>query len=300
MSKPFALGFLLLLGNAETSVTSAADYRCEHCVAWNAPKMPFKLFGNSWYVGTAGVSAVLVTSPKGHVLIDGGLPQSAPLIAKNIGTLGFRIEDIKLILNSHPHFDHAGGIAELQHASGAEVVAIDAAIAGLRNGGADDPLLPGLASYPPVVKLRRIIEGEPVNVGDLVFFAHATPGHTVGSTSWTWTSCEDDRCLAMVYADSLTAPGYRLLDNPNVPNIVDQFRASFDMVANLRCDLVVTPHPDRVNLFDKLAARERGDVDAFTDRDACRRYADDSRRAFEHQLAEERMQIEKQASTKHH
>lgn len=296
MRNLLTLGLFAFSGVAASATT--ADYRCDRCSEWNAPQAPFKIFGDTWYVGAAGVSAVLVTSAKGHVLIDGGLPQTAPRIVENIRTLGFRIGDVKLILNSHPHFDHAGGLAALQTASGAEVAATDAAINALRDGNTDDPLLPGLAPYPAVTKLRRIVDGETVSVGDHTFVAHATPGHTAGSTSWTWTSCEGKRCFAMVYADSLTAPGYRLVGNPRVPDIVEQFRASFDAVAKLRCDVLVTPHPDRIDLFGKLAARERGEADAFVDRDACRRYADESRRAFERQLAAEQAQAATNATMK--
>src|ERR1044071_101762 len=139
---------------------------CEWCAGWNVAQDPFRVFGNTYYVGVAGLGAVLVTSDKGLVLLDGGLPQSAPLIDASIRKLGFRTEDIRLIVNSHAHYDHAGGIGALQRASGATVAA---------------------------------------RAGGLAVTAHMTPGHTPGSTTWSWRSCEGPRCLDIVYADSLTA-----------------------------------------------------------------------------------------------
>ena len=109
------------------ALAAAADdenhLHCDNCDEWNEPQAPFNIFGNTWYVGTGGLSAILVTGPEGHVLLDGALPQSAAQIQANIEALGFRIGDVKLIVNSHEHFDHAGGIAALQRASGATVAA---------------------------------------------------------------------------------------------------------------------------------------------------------------------------------
>jgi metallo-beta-lactamase class B len=115
---------------------SADSVRCASCAEWNAPRPPAHLFGNVYYVGTQGLSAVLVTSPQGHILLDGGLPESAARIRENIEALGFRIADVKLILNSHAHFDHAGGIAALQRMSGAKVMSRGEAAPVLRTGGA--------------------------------------------------------------------------------------------------------------------------------------------------------------------
>ncbi len=113
---------------------SAAAIDCERCEDWNRDQAPFRVFGNTYYVGVHGLSSVLVTSPDGHILIDGALPQSAPLIARHVEQLGFRMSDVKVILNSHVHYDHAGGIAELQKISGAKVIASDIAAKVLRTG----------------------------------------------------------------------------------------------------------------------------------------------------------------------
>ena len=180
---------------------------CPSCKVWNQPQEPFPIYGNTYYVGTHGLSSILITSPAGHVLIDGALPESAEQVRNHISALGFRIEDVKLILNSHVHFDHAGGIAELQHWSGARVAASQRSAEVLRNGGVakDDPqygLLPDIAK---VQHIEAFDDQDVLHAGDIAVTAHLTPGHTPGGTSWTWKSCEGNRCLNVVYADSLTA-----------------------------------------------------------------------------------------------
>src|SRR5579863_2856725 len=164
---------------------------CESCVGWNAPHEPFRVFGNTYYVGVAGLSSVLVASDEGLILLDGGLPQSAPLIDANIRRLGFRTEDVRLIVNSHAHFDHAGGIAALQRASRAIVAASAAGARALESGEppSDDPQA-GFGKeancFPPVKRVKVVADGETLHVGKLTVTAHLTPGHTPGSTTWTW------------------------------------------------------------------------------------------------------------------
>ena len=179
---------------------------CAACEEWNQPRAPFKIYGNSYYVGSGGLSAILVTSPGGHILLDGGLPQTAPMIDAGIRKLGFRAEDIRVIVNSHAHYDHAGGIAALRRASGAIVAASPSGARALEQGGptTDDPQYafgPKANDYPPVGKVKVVADGEVIRAGSVAITAHFTPGHTPGSTSWTWRSCEGDRCLDMVYAD---------------------------------------------------------------------------------------------------
>ncbi|MGH8311080.1 MAG: metallo-beta-lactamase, partial [Steroidobacteraceae bacterium] len=162
-------------------LTPGVNYdKCPDCQAWNNPAAPFAIFGNTHYVGTRGLSSILVTSNTGHVPIDGGLAQSAPHIAANIRKLGFRVEDVKLILNSHVHFDHAGGIAALQRMSGAQVAASARSAAVLRTGvpALDDPQHGAIAPIETVSDVRIVADGAVVRVGDLALTMRATPGHT--------------------------------------------------------------------------------------------------------------------------
>jgi len=216
---PAVLALSLGIASAQEPPRFQADppKACDACEAWNAPQQPFRVFGNTWYVGTGGLSAVLVTSPQGHVLLDGGLSQSAPRIDASIRALGFRTEDVRLIVNSHAHYDHAGGIAALQRRSGAKVAASASGARALETGEPtpDDPqyaLGREANGYPPVTGVRVVADGETLRVGDVAITAHYTPGHTPGATTWTWRSCEGQHCLDIVYADSLnavSAPGFR-------------------------------------------------------------------------------------------
>ncbi|MGB9109981.1 MAG: metallo-beta-lactamase, partial [Telluria sp.] len=177
MKKTLCLAAALTFG--VPTVGAAAD--------WFAPQEPFALYGNTYYVGTGGISAVLITSPVGHILIDGGPTGGAPQIAEHVRKLGFRVEDIRYILNGHEHFDHAGGIAALQKMSGATVLASPPSAQVLHSGQPDkrDAQYPGLQAMTPIANTRAVRDGEVVKLGSLAVTAHFTPGHTPGATSWT-------------------------------------------------------------------------------------------------------------------
>jgi metallo-beta-lactamase class B len=267
---------------------------CDNCKEWNAPVKPFNIYGNSWYVGTAGLSAVLVTSPQGHILLDGALPQSAPLIIDNIKALGFRIEDVKFILNSHAHWDHAGGIAALQRASGATVVASASGALGLQSGtnGKDDPQYQAnpVVHVAKVARVKVVGEGDTVKVGPLTLAARMTPGHTPGGTTWTWTSCEGQRCLNVVYADSLNpyASGdFTYTGKGRTPDVSAAFEASIAKVAALPCDIIIPVHPGTTDVLGK-AARRSGADNPLVDASACRSYAAQAGDLLARRLAKER------------
>jgi len=262
-------------------------------ISWNQTQQSFQVYGNTYYVGTRGLSSVLVTSPKGHILIDGALPESAALIVANIRTLGFRIEDVKLILNTHVHFDHAGGIAELQKLSGAKVAASALSAKVLLSGDVDnaDPQFGRLPRIAPVPQVSVFKDGDTLTAGDIAITAHLTPGHTPGGTSWTWKSCVKDACLQVVYADSLnpiSATGYQYTDPKRNPNGVTQLEKSFALLGTLPCDILLAPHPELVDLQGKLTKREQGGAqDPFVDAAACRAYVQTSREKLNKRVSDE-------------
>lgn len=277
----------LLAQNADPLVAPYPADQCSSCAEWNEPQAPLRLFGNTYYVGTRGLGAVLVTSPEGHVLIDGGLPDSAPLILENIRALGFDPADVRLILNSHAHFDHAGGIAALQRASGARVAASAASAPVIERGTLepDDPQFEIALAFPGVAVTDTVADGETVRVGPLALTMHLTPGHTPGGTSWSWRSCEGERCLSFVYADSRTpvsADGFRYSDGPYATAVAD-FERGAALLERLPCDVLVTPHPGASGLWQRVAAGTEGLVDAS----ACRRYAAAGREQLRRRLARE-------------
>lgn len=274
---------------------------CDSCAEWNKPVAPFNVHGNTYYVGTAGLSAILVTSPQGHVLLDGALPQSAPLIRKNIESLGFKMKDVKLILNSHAHFDHAGGIAALQKASGATVAHSPHGAQVLRDGtpGTDDPQYdPKERAYiPKVAQVKEVADGETLLVGPLRFTVHYTPGHTPGGTTWAWQSCEAGKCLDMVYADSLTpvsTDGFHYTGGPGYPDRSAGFRKTIARIADLKCDIVIAAHPSATDAFGK-AARRSAQSNPFIDPDGCRKLAAGAGKTLEARLQREREEKAKAA-----
>lgn len=274
-------------GDPLTRAYPAAD--CSNCATWNEPQAPVRLHGNTYYVGTRGLSALLITSPQGHVLIDGALPNSAPLILQNVRTLGFDVRDIRLILNSHAHFDHSGGIAALQRASGARVAASAFSAQVLERGTsvAGDPQHGELLDFPAVRNVQRFADGETLRVGPIAVTAHLTPGHTPGGTTWTWRSCDDAGCVNMVYADShsaISAEGFRFSDSREYPSAVADFERGFRMLEALPCDILITPHPSGSSLWERLERGPRGLIDP----DACKRYAAAGRRGLERRLQTER------------
>ncbi|GAB2568956.1 subclass B3 metallo-beta-lactamase [Dyella jejuensis] len=260
--------------NDAAAAASAADpYSRE---TWTQAQKPFRIYGNTYYVGSHGLGAILVTSPQGHVLIDSTLPENVAMIEANVRALGFRVRDIKLILNTHTHPDHAGGIAELAHDSGAQVAASAKSAKALRLGG-DDPDDPqhGLAKpYAKVTDVRIVTDGEVVTMGPLRLQMHAMPGHTPGSTGWTWRSCEGQRCLSMVYADSLSLLSnshYRYADPAHPERLLD-FRHTLAVLRALPCDVLMTPHPP-ASFFDKAALIAPGKPNPWVDPQACKAYA---------------------------
>ena len=266
---------------------------CASCAAWSVPQVPFPIFGNTYYVGTHGLSAILLTSDSGHVLIDGALPEVAPAIMSSIRALGFRVEDIKLILNSHAHFDHAGGIAEIQRVSGASVAASQWSAGVITRGqsGEDDPQSGVLLPYPGAVSVKVIGDGDTLRVGALALVARITPGHTPGGTSWTWRSCEGTRCLHIVYADShspVSSPTFKFTQSSTYPSALADFERSFTTLEHVRCDILITPHPQVSAFFERIAAREGGGIPALVDQDACRSYVKGRREALARRVAAER------------
>ncbi|HXT16363.1 MAG TPA: subclass B3 metallo-beta-lactamase [Gemmatimonadaceae bacterium] len=278
--------------SAQVLDTIRVDYppsRCANCAVWNAPQKPFRIFGNTYYVGPQGLASILITSNRGHVLIDGALPMSAPSIIANIKALGFRVEDVKLILNSHAHSDHAGGIAALQAASGARVAASEWSAKTLEQGESDrrDPQFGILNPYPPVHDVRVIHDGETLRVGPLALTAHFTPGHTPGGTSWTWRSCEGAKCVNVLYADSQTAvsaDGFYFTLSTAYPDALADFARGLATLERLPCDVLLTPHPGASRLFERVAV---GDTAVVNPR-LCKEFVADARKGVAERAAKER------------
>jgi metallo-beta-lactamase class B len=275
------------------TLKSDPPHKCDNCDEWNKPREPFKVFGNTYFVGTDGLSAILIVGNAGLILLDGGLEQSAAVIDANIRKLGFKTQDITLIVNSHGHYDHAGGIAAIQRASGAMVAASPSGADALRRGEntTDDPQYgfgKAFNGFPPVKNVKVIKDSETLSVGNLSITANFTPGHTPGSTSWTWKSCEGKECLNIVYADSISAvsaDGFRFTDSPER---VNAFRRSISRLGELPCDIVISTHPSATNLDEKIKKRaEKSSPDPFVDH-GCKALAATAMKGLEARTAQEK------------
>jgi len=257
---------------------------CKDWDEWDKPAPPVRIHGNTYLVGTCGISAILITGSAGDILIDGGPEAAAPLIARNIQRLGFNLRDVKILLHSHEHFDHVGGIARLQQLTGAQLYASAAAAKVLESGiaGAGDPQQGIGKPFPPARVDRIVGDGEQVRLGNVVLTAVATPGHTPGALTWHWGSCDGGVCRQIVYADSLTpvsGKDYRFSDHPQY---VAAYRASIAKIAALPCDILLTPHPSASDMVKRLAPGRPLD-----DATACKHYAASLTTQLDDRLAKE-------------
>ena len=232
--------------------------QCMGKVGWSDPAPPIRIFGNVYDIGTCGITVLLIAGNKGAIIVDGATAEAVPSIVANVERLGFRASDVKLLLSSHEHQDHAGGLYELQRRTAATMVATAAAQTGLESGvpNADDPQRTGGTPEFRGVRIGRTVrDGEVVTLGSLRLTAHATPGHAPGSTSWSWRSCEGSTCRRLVYADSVSAVSSENYRFSQHPAYVAAFQASLAKIAGLPCDLLITPHPGASNLYERLAGK---------------------------------------------
>ena len=276
-------------GDAVASAPASVPKKCADDAKFNDPAPAMHIYGNTWYVGSCALSAILITSKSGNVLIDGDTEQAPRMIEARIKELGFRIRDVHLIAISHAHLDHVGGIEKLRQDSAAGVLARGADADALLRGKGDrsDPQFLRISGFPAVANVRKISDGDSFTVGTIVITAHATAGHTPGSTSWTWESCEQSRCLHMVYADSLYAVSddvYKFGDEHQHPGVVARFRASIATVGALPCDILLTPHPEASDMWQRLGANPS---QPLIDPSACKRYAENAARGLEERLMRE-------------
>ena len=253
------------------------------CDDYDKAAPPVRIHANTYYVGTCGISSILIVGDEGDILIDGGTEADADLIADNIRQLGFKLSDVRIILHSHEHFDHVGGIARLQQLSGAQLYASPAAAKVFESGvnGPTDPQVGMNKPFPSAHVDRIIQDGQEVRLGNLMLTAVATPGHTPGALSWHWGACDGGVCRRIVYADSLSPVSrddYRFSDHPAY---LASYRASIARVAALDCDILITPHPSASHLVERFGKR------SLEDPEACRNYAAGLTKALDERLAKE-------------
>jgi metallo-beta-lactamase class B len=284
---------------ALTTLTSAAQAQTikalleQNRVRWNAPHEPFRIIDNIYYVGTEGLASYLIVTPKGNILIDTVMPESTALIKANIEKLGFKVRDIKMMLNTHAHIDHTGGFAEIKHETGAKMVA----------GAADKPLLQG-GYYPgerkntdlafPAVKVDRTVkEGDKVTLGGVTLVAHATPGHSPGCTSWEMKVKDGAEQRDVLFFCSATVALNRLVGSATYPGIVADYQKTFAKAGKLKPDILLAPHPEMYGMKEKREAMRDGAPNPFVKPGEFAAYVGKLEDGFKEQLAKQTAALKK-------
>jgi metallo-beta-lactamase class B len=275
---------------ADPATAAPADAPAESRfpTAWLTPTEPFHIIDGIYYVGSEGLGAYLFTTDAGHILLDGGLPENAAHIEAGIAALGFALADVKILLNTHAHFDHSGGLAELKRKSAAPLYAHAGDVSALEGGfylGSED-----VAEWrtPPVTVDRVLEDGDVVELGGRTLTLHHTPGHTRGCSSWGTTAQTDQGAVEVLVFCSASVAANRLAGPPQYQGIVDDYRATFERARGMTVDVPLAAHPEFFGLLEKReAARAGATVNPFVDPDAFGALLARFEADFEQQLAEQ-------------
>jgi metallo-beta-lactamase class B len=233
---------------------------------WNRPFEAFRIAGPVHYVGTEDLAVYLITTPRGHILLDGALPEGAPLIEQSIRSLGFKVEDVEILLTTQAHFDHVGSLAALQKASGGQVMVMEGDADLVAAGGKGDYLFGDGSPFPPAKVDRVLKHGDTVTLGGVTLRALHTPGHTKGSTTWQMAIVDDGRPLTVVFPASTSVnPGTVLPSMPTYPTVGADYEKTFTMQAALAPDIWLGAHASFFGLQDKRARQKAGEVNPFVD-----------------------------------
>lgn len=271
---------------AVLALALAGAARADDPANWTKPIRPYRVVGNIYYVGSEGLSAWLISSSEGHVLLDSGPSAAgAKLIEANIAALGFKLSDVKILINTHAHFDHAGGLAQLKADTGAKVWASRPDEPALKKGQHFGDNANGLTPFAPVKVDKSFGDGQKLKLGETTLVAHLTPGHTIGCTTWTTQVTDRGRPLNVTFPCSISVAGNALVGNKTYRNIAADYRASFAQLEALPTDVMLPSHEEQGHLLDKRRKMLSGDVNAFIDPTELTRYVETSRKAFEAELA---------------
>lgn len=249
--------------------------------SWNQPVEPLRIHGNLYYVGASDIASYLVTTPAGHILIDGGFQETVPIITSGIEKLGFRLEEVEILLHSHAHFDHVAGLAELKRLTGARLLASRRDAPVLESGGLGDPLLGDSAPFPAVDVDRLLDDGDTVELGGQVLTARVTAGHTQGCTTWVM---EIEGRLAVSICSVTVLPGLRFSDPPTYPGVAADYRRTFEVLESLPAEIFLASH---ASFFDLAGKRARLDEEAnpFVDPEGYRAFVERGKKRFLEALA---------------
>lgn len=233
--------------------------------SWTAPMAPFRIVGDLYYVGSQGISAFVLKTRDGLILLDAGMPTYAPQIIKNIEALGFKPTDVKVIVASHAHFDHAGGFAEIKRITGAKLAIMEQDVKADETGTYPGSEAIHELDFRPVKVDHLLHDGETVSLGGETLTAHLTPGHTAGCTTWTFPVYEAGKTYSVIYQCSMSVAANRLVNRPQYPGIVADYRKSFAVLKTFKADIFLAPHADQFGLLEKKAKMALNAPNPFID-----------------------------------
>jgi metallo-beta-lactamase class B len=257
---------------------------------------PFRIIGNIYYVGANEVTSYLITSPEGDILLDGGFPETAPLIERNIQKLGFKLTDVKALISTHAHYDHAGGLAELKRVTGATFYASAADTPLLAAGGKGDFAFGDRFLFPPVKADRVVEDNQVIRVGTAAMHAHLTPGHTKGCTTWTADVIENGEKHTAVFICSISMPGgYKLVNNTKYPKIAEDYKQTYKKMRALNADVFLGSH---ASFWDMEGKRKKigSGANPFIDPAGYKEFLDDNQKVFEDELKKQQAENQKAGS----
>jgi metallo-beta-lactamase class B len=281
----------LAIGLVTSGAAPAPTSQPEIPASWTTPVKPFRIVRDIYYVGTEGLGAYLIAKDHDAILIDGTLAANAPLIERNIRSLGFQLSDVKLLLENHAHYDHVGALAQIQHDTHAPLYASAGDRWALEHGRPRGDTTYGVLEFPPVKVADIVSDGETLDRGDLHLTAVLTPGHTPGCTSWAANVAEGGRPLKVLFLCSVTVAGNVLVGNREYPEIATDFAHTFEKLATLKADVVLTGHPEIADVLGREARATAGDRNAFVDPALLDRIVQQAREDFAATYAKEQSAV---------
>jgi metallo-beta-lactamase class B len=268
-------------------VWSGARAHAQATKDWTEPVPPFRIAGNLYYVGSKGLASYLITTPKGHVLLNSDLEANVPLLQDSVTKLGFKFSDIKVLLISHAHWDHDAGSAAIKKLTGASYQVMDADVPVVESGGKADFQYSSKPEWLyPATKVDRVLhDGDEVKLGGTILVAHLTPGHTKGCTTWTMKVTEHGKVLdAVIIGSPNVNPGYKLVNNALYPSIADDYRKMFRVLAALPCDLFLGAHGAYFGMDEKMPKMKPGVANPFIDPDGYKQFVASKEAEFKAEL----------------
>lgn len=272
-----------------TAIVTAYDAPVQN--DWTEPFPAFRIAGNLYYVGSRGLASYLITTPDGHILINSDMEANVPLIRASVESLGFKFNDIKILLISHAHFDHCAGSAMIKRLTGAKYMVMDGDVDVVESGGKSDFQYGNDATslYPPVKVDRVLHDRDEVKLGDVVLTAHLTPGHTKGCTTWTMKVNDGSKVRDVVIVGSPNVnPGYKLVGNTAYPRMAEDFEQTFRVMKSLSCDYFLGAHGSYFDLEKKYAQWKAGTASALIDPAGYKDYVTEREQAFRRELSKQK------------